>query len=198
MPRRTEVEANVRAVEASLNARRRRRDVAAASEGAPAAGGSSAVADAAPAALPGTPAAPPAPPTRRGRRRCRASTVADERRLGDERPECAHPTARRKHFISHLIELRTRLAAGDRRRRHRPAVPVPVGQGYLRGARRAAPARAADRRDDDRDGRHRHVLRAAQGHADGGVPAGAARTSYGRCGPSSRRGSTSTSGWRCR
>jgi sec-independent protein translocase protein TatB len=57
-----EVEANVRAVEASLNAAAAGGSVTAANEDAPAAGGSSAVADAAPEALPGTSAAPPAPP----------------------------------------------------------------------------------------------------------------------------------------
>jgi sec-independent protein translocase protein TatB len=57
-----EVEANVRAVETSVNAAAGGADVAPTNEGAPAAGGSSAVADAAPEALPGASDAPLAPP----------------------------------------------------------------------------------------------------------------------------------------
>ena len=56
-----EVEASVRAVEASLNAAAGQGDVAAPAESAPAAGGSTAVAGAAPEGLTGATAAEPAP-----------------------------------------------------------------------------------------------------------------------------------------
>ena len=107
-------------------------------------------------------------------------------------------TAAQETFLSHLIELRTRLMRSIIAVVVVLVLPVPVGEGNLRAARGAAAADAAGRRDDDRHRRHRHVPRAAQGDADGGVPDRAAVRAVAGVGVRRARASTSTrSGWRC-
>ena len=93
------------------------------------------------------------------RRRCRVFDVADAGRRRAAMSDALHaaPDGPQETFISHLVELRTRLVRAIVAVLVVLLVPVPVGEGNLRGARRAAPARAAEGRDDDRDRRHRHV-----------------------------------------
>ena len=80
------------------------------------------------------------------------------------------PDTTQETFISHLVELRSRLMKAI------IAVVVvllclfPFRQADLRLSRGAAAEGAAARQHDDRDRRHRHVSRAAEGDADGGVP----------------------------
>ncbi len=78
------------------------------------------------------------------------------------------PESTEETFISHLIELRSRLLHSIIAVVVVLRVPCSLGEGYLRAAGSAAAQGAAARQHDDRNRRYRHVPGPAQGNADGG------------------------------